>query len=114
MDISYSLQQHAKMQRWSTAMANKKCIGKKSYLYIFRKVISSIQTFGINGENISERPFYCAGEIKGMMMKERSSTLAQNTSSEPDAKQDQSKKIFERLVDDKIFFFDEDNAYIMN
>lgn len=48
------------------------------------------------------------------MMKERSSTLAQNSNSEPDAKQDQSKKIFERLVDDKVFFFDEDNAYIMN
>ena len=28
--------------------------------------------------------------------------------------QDQSKKILERIMDDKLFFFDNDKAYIMN
>ena len=67
-----------------------------------------IQTFGINGEAIS-KPFVCKKFIRGMMMKERSITLKEKS-----AHHDQSKKILERLMDDKIFFFDSVNAYIMN
>ena len=42
-------------------------------------------------------------------MKERSIGLKEET-----AHHDQSKKILERLMDDKIFIFDSEKAYIMN
>ena len=61
-----------------------------------------IQTFGINGEVIS-KPHVWNRAIKGMMMKERSIGLKEET-----AHHDQSKKILERLMDDKIFIFDSD------
>ena len=42
-------------------------------------------------------------------MKERSIAVKEES-----AHHDQSKKILERLMDDKIFCFDSDKAYIMN
>jgi hypothetical protein len=89
---------------------------KKFTHHPYRKIISSFQTFGINGESISTKPYVCNGEIKGMMMKERTCKLANKAvfQSQKDANIDQSKKIFERHMDDKIFFFDSKDAYIMN
>lgn len=67
-----------------------------------------IQTLGINGEPVSAKPKICNKLIRGMMMKERSFKLSD------EIHHDQSKKILERLMDDKIFFFNSEKAYIMN
>lgn len=98
----------------SCAKETARTINKNGGYETYRKLISTLQTFGINGEAITAEPFTCMNDIRGMVIKERSSALAQTSVIEPDSNQDQSKRIFERLMNDKIFFFDENNGYIMN